>query len=358
MSILNLLGGSRKITEVPTSDFWVYVTSTIGSTWIHQNIRFQNGKLDPLTRVELSRVAGAHFLGFNKARTFAFINSSSIAAYPYVPGSPWGARASSSPSSAYGARSLDVSPAGNLIAAGFDSTYTLLLFPWSDTTYFGARILPASTYRPAGAVHGVKFSPSGRSLIIGTLGGTVKTRAFVISGDGVITGEFPAPAGIGSLLPVSIHFSPTGDVVYLYGSEGTNFAAYRWSDDTGFGEKLSGNSVVGSPNNTTNGKKMFIPSSGNRIVLASDASDLLRHRLWDTSTGDLGPAPLPAGMTGTYSVDVALSPAEDVVVRAGGAAGDRLECYRWSNVDGFGSKIALGFDPAVLGNIQRIGLHP
>jgi len=135
---------------------------------------------------------------------------------------------------------------GNVYRIGATLDATLVAVTWTATP--GIRLCPVSPQGLIGdplpnltpalpdAGRCVEFSPSGAAVLIGH-DGSPYIRAHRVSplgfGAAYAQPSSPPPGPV-----ISMAFNPKGDIVYTCSGTYPFFAVYRWSDETGFGERL------------------------------------------------------------------------------------------------------------------------
>lgn len=170
------------------------------------------------------------------------------------------------------------------------------------------------------------FSRSGRAVIVGHLGSPF-VRAHEVSSSGIGAAYAP-PSDLPGGSIVDVIFNPVGDIVYLASASGPSIVAYRWSDATGFGERLD-NPLVALPPSVT---AMSINESGTHLAAIGGSNPSCRIY----KIGPSGLEELTAAVGTTASGRVAISDAAKAVV-FGGTVDPAMNLYFWDAVSGLGA---------------------
>ena len=205
---------------------------------------------------------------------------------------------------------ISVSPNGQFVAAGYDNSVNLAVFPFDKTTGFGAKVEPSSDpiSDQDGTVFDITWNNAGTYIALscgtnnpekrlhiwewnnatGTLGskvanvsiepdyvdgttGTVYTAAFAPDDKAIIVGfagslrdeiqayswdnstgtfgsKYPAPAAAPNGVPRDLRFNANGNVLFASGGSGADapITAYQWDSETGFGIKYDNPDSTGT----------------------------------------------------------------------------------------------------------------
>lgn len=267
---------------------------------------------------------------------------------------------------------------GNVYRIGATPDATLVAVTWTAAP--GIRLcavspqgvigdpLPNLTPSLPDAGRCVEFSPSGAAILIGH-DGSPYIRAHRVSPLGFGAAYAP-PSSLPPGPVISMAFNPKGDIVYTCSGTYPFFAVYRWSDETGFGERLpatvplpasapyslaineSGShlavlastpachiykigvngmeeriAAIGS-NGATSGKLAFSDAAGAVAWGTSFGDDLFQAFLWDPIQGVGQALPAPPGLP--YRVINAQFSKDGMVLYVGVTTNRGLLTYEWS----------------------------
>lgn len=155
-------------------------------------------------------------------------------------------------------------------------------YPWSGSAIGTAVSDPATL--PTARCYGLAVSPDGDSVVLGQDSSTLPILGYPWTGSGFGT-KYSNPA---TLPPSSgthrgVHFTPDSSVVFVTGNASPYINAYPFTTGTsgGFGTKYS-NPSTGLSNTAID---VRVTPDGNAVIVASNASPYLDAYAWSNSTG-------------------------------------------------------------------------
>lgn len=184
-------------------------------------------------------------------------------ANPFIKAQPWSSvtgfgveYATPSPILPGVTRSCDISPQGNAVVVTWSTASGnpyFHIYPWSNSTGFGAKYADPATGLGVSDSNSAKFSPAGDVILFGT-SSSPGLHAYPFSASTGIGVKYANPAVVPSNAISSVTWHPSGNAVAAAGSNTPQVHAYAWSA-AGFGTKFA--------NPTT-----FPPSAGQGIGCA------------------------------------------------------------------------------------------
>jgi len=237
---------------------------------------------------------------------------------------------------------LAIHPSGHVIISAKGANPFIKAQRWSSVTGFGLEYATPSPILP-GATRGCDISPQGDAVVVtwSTASGNPYFHIYPWSNSTGFGAKYADPAtGLGVSDSNSAKFSPAGDVILFGTSSSPGLHAYPFSASTGIGVKYANPAVV--PSNAINSVTWH--PSGNAVAAAGNNTPQVHAYAWSAAgfgTKFANPTTFPAGAG--QGIGCAFAP-DGQAIAIGLSTSPYIAAWGWSE-SGFG---ALYSNPSVL----------